>query len=129
MLKADQCPEQRDSVDEGFRSVHGIENPAPVAAAAVRVSELLTEHGIVWIRLRDQLSDQFLSTAIGCRDWARIALAVDSQIGRLVVPHDEISGLRGCVTREIKSGLKIIWRGGRHRCVHVLKSRRQAESN
>ncbi len=107
VLNADQRPVEGDAVDEGLRSVDGVENPA-IAAAALPDSVFLAENGVGGKGGFDALTQEDFGLAVGAGDDGAVALAIDLEIIALKILEREAAGLDGDVAGKSKAGVEVV---------------------
>ncbi len=89
-LEGDECAEERHMVDERFRPIDGVEEPA-VGAGTSRLAVFLTENGMTRAFAREKLADRSFSATIRIGDRCAVRLELDAD-ARFVERHDHVTG-------------------------------------
>ncbi len=112
-LERNERPEKRHVVDEGLRTVDGVEDPAVVAVAS-GFAELLAQHAVAGAFAKQELPDCLLGAAVGGGHRRAIRLEFDSRAVAVERHDDPLRDLRR-LQGNSKETAQILRRGIRHR--------------
>ena len=103
---ADEGAEQRNSVDEGFGAVDGVNDPA-IAAASGNAWEFFSENGIIGVELLDAVTNEQFGVAVGDGDGGFVGFGFDEESIAAEVLENQQSGVIG----ELECGLEALGEG------------------